>query len=140
MLDAAECKREWRGFREMMADGLRAKDFTDLTSFLKFFFGGTYPGSSLFPVLSSLFFILCVLPVGSCSVERSFSTMKRIQSFFILHPVNNWENLLFRGSVVKAWDDNSEVPIYNTRLWNADLPEANVHRAGESSWAPVGES
>ena len=36
----------------------------------------TSPGAELFPHLSLLLTIVCVLPVGSCSNERSFSRMK----------------------------------------------------------------
>jgi hypothetical protein len=60
----------------MMVEGLKSKDFTNMTTFLAFFFGGDYQGWALYPELAKLLFIVSVLPVGSCSNERSFSTMK----------------------------------------------------------------
>ncbi len=44
--------------------------------YLLWFFGGTFAGADLFPHLSFLLRIVCVLPVGSCANERSFSRMK----------------------------------------------------------------
>ena len=80
MVDPQECEREWPSFRRMLVRGLKERDFCDLRSFLVFFFGGSFPGSGLFPNLSVLLYIVCVLPVGSCSCERSFSKMKHIKS------------------------------------------------------------
>jgi hypothetical protein len=76
VVDEEGCEREWPRFRCMMIRGIQDKQFSDLTSFLQWFLGGTFPGANLFPHLSLLLTIVCVLPVGSCSNERSFSRMK----------------------------------------------------------------
>ena len=79
MVDPAACTADWPSFRRMMARGLRNKDFHDFQSFVKYFFASDYPGSEFYPELARLLYIISVLPVGSCSVERSFSHMKVIR-------------------------------------------------------------
>ena len=80
MVDTAACKVDWPLFRHMMQKGLAAGDFNDLHSFLRFFYGDSFPGAKLYPELAKLFFIACALPVGSCSCERSFSRMKCVKT------------------------------------------------------------
>ena len=66
-------------FEEGKRDGL----FNDVPSFVKYYFTNSmdelYP-DLLYPDLSDALIISCVLPVSSCSVERCFSTMKRIKT------------------------------------------------------------
>ena len=69
------CEQEWPRFRRTMTRGIKDKQFHDLKTFLQWFLGGTFPGAELFPHLSLLLTIVCVLPVGSSSNERSFSRM-----------------------------------------------------------------
>jgi hypothetical protein len=80
MVDRDECIRLWPSLRRRMIRGIRKKDFTDIQSFIKWFFCSEFPGAELYPELSRLLFIVCVLPVGSCEVERSFSHMKAIKT------------------------------------------------------------
>ena len=76
LVDSEACEREWPRFRRMLVRGIKDKQFNDLTTFLLWFLGGTFAGADLFPHLSFLLRIVCVLPVGSCANERSFSRMK----------------------------------------------------------------
>jgi len=78
VVKAELCRGEWIPFRRMMQRGMQSKDFEDLASFLRWFYSGSMP--EYFPNLSVLLQIVAVLPVGSVSVERSFSVMKLIKT------------------------------------------------------------
>jgi len=80
MVDADACRREWPSFVQMMARGLEQKQFADVQGFVRFFNGPEFEGRVLFPALAKLLNIVCVLPVGSATVERSFSHMKIIKT------------------------------------------------------------
>ena len=47
---------------------------------MRFFYGQEFEDPILFPALAKLYGIVCVLPVGSATVERSFSHMKIIKT------------------------------------------------------------
>eukprot|EP00665_Eupelagonemidae_sp_cell47_P012968 gene12968-biopygen69 len=78
VVNAAECICTWPSFRNMMADGLRNGDFDDLESFLRWYLSGSI--RRFYPDLTKLLLLIATLPVGSCSNERSFSTMKLIKN------------------------------------------------------------
>ena len=78
MVDSAKCIQEWSGFRRMMADGVEDESFQDTTTFLQHFFINGW--DEVYPNLTDLLILAVVLPVGSCSVERCFSAMKRIKT------------------------------------------------------------
>ena len=87
MLDADECTREWPGFRRMLAENTAKGIFTDpskekprtpFNMFLEWYIPG--PWSAVYPCLTNLVTIAATLPVGSATVERSFSQMKLIKT------------------------------------------------------------
>ena len=80
MVDEEGCEHEWPRFRRMLIRGIQDNQFNNLKTFLLWFLGGTFPGAELFPHLSLLLTIVCVLPVGSCSNERVFSRMKNAKT------------------------------------------------------------
>jgi hypothetical protein len=79
------CKREWPGFLYLLAKHKENGDFTDPSAhkpkpmfrmFLLWYFDSSHPPAN--PCLTKLVKILATLPVGSASVERSFSKMTLI--------------------------------------------------------------
>lgn len=78
LVDADECRRDWNSFRKVIAAGWKQKSFTDLNSFLAWFDRGDLP--KYYEGLTFLLRVAATLPVGSCSVERSFSTMKLVKT------------------------------------------------------------
>ena len=84
-MDPKACTREWPGFLYLLAKHKEKGDFTDPSAhkpksmfrmFLLWYFGSSHPISN--PCITKLVTILATLPVGSASVERSFSKMKLI--------------------------------------------------------------
>eukprot|EP00665_Eupelagonemidae_sp_cell47_P017468 gene17468-biopygen8941 len=78
IVNADKCIAQWIDFRRMLSEGVRDGKFVDVTSFLRHFFSNKM--DDLYPDLSDLLIISAVMPVGSCSVERCFSAMKRIKT------------------------------------------------------------
>lgn len=83
LVDTKKCIREWDGFRRMLAREKEKGRFSDerqakFTQFLSWYTNSAY--AAPFPCLSRLINILAVLPVGSATVERSFSKMKLIKT------------------------------------------------------------
>ena len=79
MIDAAKCKSEWESSRYMLALGKDEDNFDDVESFLQWYFGegGRH---AKYECMTPLLNIVTVLPVGSTTVERSFSRMKIIKT------------------------------------------------------------
>ena len=118
MVDSDACKADWPCFRRMMHAGIAAGDFKDLHSFLKFFYGGSFPGVELYPELAKLFFIACVLPVGSCSCERSFSRMKCVKTRLrSLLSEANLEWLMVAASEGPEFLSDEQADDVITRFW-----------------------
>ena len=78
MIDAEQCKSEWQSFRHMMAVGKADDQYDDVESFLQWYFGegGRH---AKYECMTTLLNIIAVLPVGSTTVERSFSRTKIIK-------------------------------------------------------------
>eukprot|EP00662_Eupelagonemidae_sp_cell21_P058253 gene58253-biopygen113480 len=85
-VDPAECRRQWPGYRSMVAEQSALGTFTDAETekpftfqmFLKWYMKGPY--SVVYPCITELLVIAATLPVGSASAERSFSQMKLIKN------------------------------------------------------------
>ena len=82
LVDRQKCLKEWGGFRSLMATRKAEGTFTDpsrvkpKSMFIMFLEWYYVKGiSRLHPCLSKLVTIAATLPVGSASVERSFSYM-----------------------------------------------------------------
>eukprot|EP00662_Eupelagonemidae_sp_cell21_P057487 gene57487-biopygen16726 len=78
LVDDRRCLADWPSFRREMANGMQDGSFTDVDTFLAWFFERGY--DELYGELTKLLVISAVLPLSSCSVERVFSAMKRIKT------------------------------------------------------------
>jgi hypothetical protein len=88
-----DCTREWVGYRHMLAEQkeedsrmskyisklpVADQPTTEFGRFLAWYLHSSYP--EMFPCLTRLVHIVAALPVGSATVERSFSKLKLIKA------------------------------------------------------------
>eukprot|EP00662_Eupelagonemidae_sp_cell21_P056780 gene56780-biopygen23072 len=78
LVDTRRCLADWPSFRRDMARGMQDGSFTDVDTFLAWFFEREY--EQVYEELAKLLVVSAVLPLSSCSVERVFSAMKRIKT------------------------------------------------------------
>jgi len=129
IVDPVACTREWPAFLHLLAKHKEKGDFTDpyahkpktmFRMFLLWYFSGSFPLS--YPCLTKLVNILATLPVGTASVERSFSKMKLITLSHVYSL--GWQCSIYQFSFPHL------LPYSNSVSPNTFGPASTLHHPG----------